>query len=213
MKFKYNILILMICVFFIPYGVKADKIYTTITGNDKISSGENIKYTVILDNALTEYSSEITYDRNIFNLVSVDEVKIDTETKSFSVEKDDPIKINITSNVPTIIVYTITFDVKKDISVKNTTLDIKTITSSTIVNKKKKNLTSVDQTFEIEVLDKDDSTIIVKKDNSIKNTVGSLRKLVDDYWDIVMYVSLGLNLVLIICLICSLKRKKMDYDF
>src|SRR5574344_2799748 len=122
MKFKYNIFVLILCLFMIPCSVKADKVYTTITGNDKIQAGDNIKYTVILDTELTEYEAEITYDRQFLNLVGVDEVKIDTETKAFSVEKSDSIKVNITSDVPTIIVYTITFDVKSIVELKDTSI-------------------------------------------------------------------------------------------
>ena len=218
MKFKYYVL-LIVCLLFIPLNVKADELYTTITGNNNIKAGSEVKYTIILDTSLTEYEAEIEYDRDILNFVDAEEEKIDTENKAFSVEKNNPIKINITSEEPTIIVYTLIFNVKNDIELKDTKLNIKTTNAKTLVDKKSIELSARDVTFEIKVSSNEETNIdeeIVdndKKIDDLKKTALKIKDFFNDYRDIIMYSSLALNLILIIVLIISLKRKKMDYDF
>lgn len=218
MKKSLIMMILIFCIFIIPLSVNAEKVYTTVVGNDKVRSGSNIKYIVILDKTLTEYEAEITYDRNVLNLVSVDEVKIDSQTKAFSVEKSDPIKISVTSEKPTLIAYAITFDVKNSAKFNNTELGLKTINSSTIISEKTQKLETVDTNYTIvydgdDVLDNKYNDSDAKNDSSIKNTVNDFKKIFDDYGDIITYSSLILNLILVICLIRSLIIKKVDYDF
>src|SRR5574344_328813 len=135
MKFKYNIFVLILCLFMIPCSVKADKVYTTITGNDKIQAGDNIKYTVILDTELTEYEAEITYDRQFLNLVGVDEVKSIVE-------------------------------------LKDTSIEIKTIKASTLIDKIKTELTPVDKNFELSVFEEDtQDDVTIVEDSNINDTV------------------------------------------
>lgn len=218
MKFKYYVL-LIVCLLFIPLNAKAEELYTTITGNNNIKAGSEVKYTIILDTSLTEYGAEIEYDREILNFVDAEEEKIDTENKAFSVEKNNPIKINITSEEPTIIVYTLIFNVKNDIELKDTELKIKTINAKTMIDKKNIELSASEISFEIKVNSNEqlnvDEEIVDndKKIDDIKKSVLKIKDFFNDYKDIIMYSSLALNFILIIVLIISIKRKKMDYDF
>ena len=106
---KKFLLILIAVLLLVPINVSADKLYTKISGNEEILPGANIVYTVILDTPLTEYEAVIEYDRDILNLVSVDEVKIDTAERTFEVVKDTPPTVKINSDEQTTIIYKITF--------------------------------------------------------------------------------------------------------
>ena len=101
---KFIIFVLSIFLL-LPVGVNAEKAYTKITGNEKILPGANIVYTVILDRQLTKYDAEITYDRSLLNLVSVNEVKLDTTDKKFEVDGCSIMGI-ISLNVNSFIIHT-----------------------------------------------------------------------------------------------------------
>ena len=115
-------LVLILC----PVNISALSLGTKIVGNEKIKPGSNIIYTIILDHPLTEYSAEISYDRDALNLVDVKEININTTEKNFEVEKSNPIFIDIKSEDPANIVYTITFDVKNYTKMSSTEIGIKT---------------------------------------------------------------------------------------
>ena len=147
---KFIIFVLSIFLL-LPVGVNAEKAYTKITGNEKILPGANIVYTVILDRQLTKYDAEITYDRSLLNLVSVNEVKLDTVDKKFEVEKGNPIKLSVSSKSSAYIVYTIVMNAKnylekdgklflvirKEQGAKSLIVDLKKIYNVEIVAKKK----------------------------------------------------------------------------
>ena len=210
---KKFLLILIAVLLLVPINVSADKLYTKISGNEEILPGANIVYTVILDTPLTEYEAVIEYDRDILNLVSVDEVKIDTAERTFEVVKDTPATVKINSDEQTTIIYKITFMAKNNISVSNTNIGINT--SKAVLGKDSLIFDEVD--YKISFIEEDplfiDEDEINNEDNYLDKAVNSVGKLLQQYGNPITYVSLGLNVMLLILLINSGRRKRVDYDF
>lgn len=210
---KKFILIIVLCLFVLPSKGYALSLGTNIIGNEKVKPGENIIYTVILDQALNEYSAEITYDRSVLNLVNVTEVNINTTTKEFLVEKANPIKINIKSEELANIVYKLEFNVKNYVKATDTELSIKTLTAKTIeeeftpvVAYEKINIVEDDVLFEEDIPSNEE-------DNYAKTLVNDIKNILNDYANPITYVSIALNIILIIALITNIRRKRVDYDF
>ncbi|MDD6879178.1 MAG: hypothetical protein PUD59_02995 [bacterium] len=207
-KFVFSILLML---FFIPIYVNAASISTKIIGNEKIKPGENIVFTVIVDQLLTEYDCEITYDRNILNLVSVDEVNINTTQKEFNVEKGNPIKLNIKSTNKGNMIYSLTFNVKNSAKADFTEIGLKTnlaklddevYTSNEVYNK----LTIVDNDYLFEEAD-------TTEESEVNKILADVKVILRDYNNLIIFISVSFNLILIFALVSSLRRKKVDYDF
>lgn len=195
----------------LPMSVNAEKVYTKITGNEKIRPGENIVYTIILDRNLTKYEAEITYDRNVLNLVSIEEVKIDTAERSFNVEKSNPIKVSVDSSSPTLIIYTVVFNAKNNINVQKTEINVKILTA---INGNE-SFNSDTAYFNMNFIEED--SLFVEEDNTDKDYItkilNDVKNILKDYGNFIMYISLLLNVILIIVLITNIRRKRVDYDF
>lgn len=209
---KFIIFVLSIFLL-LPVGVNAEKAYTKITGNEKILPGANIVYTVILDRQLTKYDAEITYDRSLLNLVSVNEVKLDTVDKKFEVEKGNPIKLSVSSEPSAYIVYTIVMNAKNDIDPQRTSITIKTTTAS-----------NGDETFEpdevdfgIDFVQEDSLFVEEEKPTTTKakanKILSDIKGIINGNEGIIMWSSLALNLLLIVICFVNIKRKRVDYDF
>ena len=92
--------------------VSADRIYTKIAGNKEAKAGDTVVYTVIVDKALNEYEATIEYDRNVLNLVNIEDIKLDTPERTFNVLRDNPTTVKVKSNSAVSIIYTITQSIK-----------------------------------------------------------------------------------------------------
>ena len=213
---KKFVSILVFTLFIAPFfvigikDVKAEKINTTIVGVENVKPGENVSYTVIVDTPLTEYSAEIKYDREVLNLVSVEEVNIDTTTKDFKYEKNDPIIINAKSKEEANIIYYITFTIKNYSKDSTTEISIVTKTANNGSDKY-----SSEEVFNKIIISEQNDLFIKKDDGSseISNVINKLSKIFKQNDNVIMIVSISLNFILLILLIISLKRKKVDYDF
>ena len=206
---KYIVLLLL--VFLLPLNVKAVKLGTQITGNTKLTPGSTVVYTVIVEQQLNNYKAEITYDRNVLNLVDIKEVNINTTTKKFDVDKSDSINVKIESEEFCNVIYTIEFKVKEQITAKTTQVEVKTLLS-----KNKDEEFSLDENYidiDFEYEEDNDEYIIEDNSKKYKKLLNSVANIVKNYGDPIMYGSLGLNLILIIIVISSVRRKKVDYDF
>lgn len=199
----------------LPIGVNAntEKVYTKISGNEKILPGANIVYTVILDRKLTKYDAQITYDRALLNLVSVNEIKLDTVDKKFEVEKGNPIKLTVSSDSSAYVIYTIVFNAKNNIEPQRTSISIKTL--SAVNGSDSFDANEVD--FGIDFVQKDslfleDDELITTKSKSSK-LLSDIKGIIDGNENIIMFSSLALNLLLIIVCFINIKRKRVDYDF
>lgn len=202
-------LVLILC----PVNISALSIGTKIVGNEKIKPGSNIIYTVILDHPLTEYSAEISYDREALNLVDVKEININTTEKKFEVKKSNPILININSEEPANIVYTITFDVKNYTKMSSTEIGIKT----TKAKYESEVLTFTETFINPDIVEEDilfqDEEEQKNGENYFSNMLTSVKKILNNYGSPITYGSIVLNIILFIALIVSIIRKKVDYDF
>ena len=208
---KFIIFVLAITFILVPNSVFALSLGTNIIGNGKVRPGSNIVYTVILDYELTDYEAEITYDRAVLNLVDVKEININTTTKDFSIEKADTIKIKSKSKRAAKIVYTLEFNVKNYLKVDDTEISVKTINAKN----DDEDLTASDSYIKINIVDEAifDDEEIETDESKVKSFLNDIKSIMDDYGQPITYVSLGLNLLLIILLISSIRRKKVDYDF
>lgn len=210
---KKIIFIITLVFMFCPFNIKALSLGTKIVGNEKIKPGSNIIYTVILDHPLTEYSAEISYDRDALNLVDVKEININTTEKNFEVEKSNPILINIKSEEPANIVYTLTFDVKNYTKMSSTEIGIKTKTSKY----ESEILTSTETFINPDIVEKEtlfqETEEENNKENNISNILTSVKKIFNNYGSPITYGSIALNVILFIALMVSIIRKKVDYDF
>lgn len=208
---KYVSVVLLI-IFLIPFNVNAVKLGTQITGNTKLNPGSTVVYTVIVDQPLNNYKAEVIYDRNVLNLVDVNEVNINTTTKKFEVDKSNSIKVNIESDELSNIIYTIEFKVKEQITTKNTQIEVKTLLS-----KNKDEEFSLDENYidiDFEYKESDDSEFLVDDGSKkYKKIVNSVVNVLNNYGNPILYGSLALNILLMILLISSIRRKKVDYDF
>lgn len=209
---KKLIIIVMFTIILMPVNTKALTIGTKIIGNEKIKAGNTVMYTVILDHPLNEYSAEISYDREVLNLVDVEEININTTEKKFAVERSNPILVNIKSDEPADIVYTLTFDVKNYTTLDSTEITLKT----TKANYQKESLTFTEAFIKPSIIKQD--TLFQEegqnaKDNYLSKTMASIKEVLNEYGNPITYCSLGLNLILLISLIASIMRKKVDYDF
>lgn len=202
-------LVLTLC----PINISALSLGTKIVGNEKIKPGSNIIYTVILDHPLTEYSAEISYDRDALNLVDVKEININTTEKNFEVEKSNPILIDIKSEEPANIVYTLTFDVKNYTKMSSTEIGVKT----TKAKYESEVLTSTETFINPDIVEKDilfeDEKQQQEEGNYISNMLTSVKKILNNYGSPITYGSIILNIILFIALTVSIIRKKVDYDF
>lgn len=207
---KFVILVAFI-FFLFPSIVYAEKITTKIIGSDKVQPTETILYTIIIDKQLTEYSAEITYDRNVLNFVSIEEVNVNTTEKEFNYEKKDPIVINSKSVEPANIIYTITFNVKKYFKSDSTEISINTklAKNSSDVYDTVETVKKINVVEEENILEEADD----EKQSELSKTLISISKVLKQYDNQITIVSIGLNMVLLILLIISIRRKKVDYDF
>lgn len=203
---------ILFLLFLLPVLVKAEEVSNTkIIGNQKIKPGENIVFTVIVDQLLNEYDAEITYDRNVLNLVSVDEININSTEKTFNIEKGNPVKLNIKSNIKGNIIYYISFNVKNSTKAEATEIGIKTnlakageevYKTNEVFNK----LTIVENDFLFEEDEPEEET-------EVQKILADVKVMLKDYNNLIIFVSISFNLILIFALISSLRRKKVDYDF
>jgi len=211
MKKLYLIVVLILLLF--PINISALSLGTKIVGNEKIKTGSNIIYTVILDHPLNEYSAEISYDREALNLVDIKEININTTEKSFVVEKSNPILVNIKSEEPANIVYTLTFDVKNYTEMSSTEIKINT----TKAKYQSEVLTTTEEFIKPSIVEEDvlfeQSEPTQSKNNYISKILTNLKHILNEYGSPITTGSIILNLLLIVALITSLIRKKVDYDF
>ena len=212
MKKVMYVLILFVMIFTVD-NVNADKLYTKISGNKEVRPGENIVCTVIADRNLTEYESILEYDREVLNLVSIDEVKLDTSNRTFNVIRDDVTSIKISGSVATPVIYAINFTAKNNINVLNTDISIKTVKAK--VGSESLTFDTVD--YRIKFVEEDSLFIEDKEetnsDNILSKFATDIGKIFNEYGNPIMWGSIGLNILLIILLINSIRRKKVDYDF
>lgn len=208
---KYLVFILAIISIMFPRNTLALSLGTNIIGNEKVRPGSNIVYTVVLDYELTEYEAEISYDRTVLNLVDVKEININTTTNDFSVEKSNPIKIKAASKESSKIVYMLEFNVKNYLKVDDTEISIKTLNAKN----NDEELTASDSYTKVNIVDEAifDEEEIKTDEDKLKTVLNDIKNVMSDYGEPITYISLGLNLILIILLISSLRRKKVDYDF
>lgn len=202
--------ILLISLFIIiPMNAYALKLSTVITGIDTVSKGDSIIYTVIVDRPLNNYKAEITYDRDVLNLVDVKEVNINTTTKNFNVEKSDTIVIDINSENLSNIIYTVEFKVKSYIDISDTKFTVKTLSS-----KGEFEFTPDENEISLNIIEEEkDDTEIVTDNKKINALLDDIKKILSNYGNPILYGSLGLNLIFLIALISNIRRKKVDYDF
>ena len=207
---KYFIFAFLIFLMF-PGFVYAEKITTKIVGNEKVQPTQTIKYTVIVDRPLTEYSAEISYDREVLNLVGVEEINISTATRDFNYDKVDPIKITFKSKEESLIIYSLTFSVKKFFKYDSTDITINT----KLAKDSSDVFESVETIQKINVVEEDYvyQETEEEKPNELSKTLTSISNILKEYDNPIIIVSLSLNFVLIVLLIISIRRKKVDYDF
>lgn len=206
--------ILIFVLLVIPFNVKALKLNTKVAGNDTAFNGSKIIYTVIVDQKLTNYKAEIVYDRDVLNLVDVKEVNIDTTTKKFDVDKADSVFITTESEKDSTIIYTVEFKVKDLIKVNQTSIEVKTL----LAKNSEQEFNLDDILFDLNISESnevDDSTIDKSSiDTSyLKGLLNRIKSFSNKTGDWLLYGSIILNIILIISLISSLIRKKVDYDF
>ena len=206
--------ILIFVLLVIPFNVKALKLNTKVAGNDTAFNGSKIIYTVIVDQKLTNYKAEIVYDRDVLNLVDVKEVNIDTTTKKFDVDKADSVFITTESEKDSTIIYTVEFKVKDLIKVNQTSIEVKTL----LAKNSEQEFNLDDILFDLNISESnevDDSTIDKSSiDTSyLKGLLNRIKSFSNKAGDWLLYGSIILNIILIISLISSLIRKKVDYDF
>lgn len=210
---KKVVLIFVTLLLLIPFNVNADKLYTKISGNKEVVPGANIVYTVVVDRPLTEYEAIIEYDRTVLNLINIQEISIDTSERTFETVKDAPVSVKVKGNTETSIIYAITFMAKNNISLTNTDISINTTTAKIgndllTFDKVDYRITFVeeDPLFVEEEITEDENDYLTK----VVNSVGTL---LNEYGSPITYVSVGLNILLFILLINSIRRKRVDYDF
>ncbi len=208
---KKLVFCLLIVFLFIPTNIKALSLGTKIIGSEKVRPGANIVYTVVLDYELDKYSAEITYDRNVLNLVDVKEININTTTVDFNFEKSNPIKINVKGKKPVKIVYMLEFNVKNYVKVEETEISIKTLEAKS----DDEDLTATEDYIKLEVVKESN---VVKENTSdnqseINRIMNDIKNILNNYGNPITYVSIGLNILLIFLLIFNVRRKKVDYDF
>lgn len=211
---KFIVLIVFLLVI-VPSNVYAEKASTKIIGNEKALPGSNVVYTVIVDQPLTKYNAEISYDRTLLNLVSVEEININTTTKTFDVDKQNPIKISINSDNSANIIYKLTFNVKNSAKISDTNIELKTTMA---VNNEDEFVTS-DELLSLSIVEKDDLFVkdedqsYDKSENKALALLNNVKVIIKNYGSPIMYASLALNLILLIALISNIRRKRVDYDF
>jgi len=210
---KFMFFIVVLALFF-PLGVNADTLYTKITGNQKIRPGANIVYTVIIDHKLTSYEAILNYDRSVLNLVSIDELNIDTSLKKFVVDRGDSVKINVDSDSDTLVAYTITFNAKHLIKVENTEINIETIKakSSNEEFQAKESYFKIDFVEE-DTLFVDDEEKNVNDEGIFSDLLNDVKSILKNYANPITYGSIALNIILVVVLISTVRRKRVDYDF
>ena len=63
----------------------------------------------------------------------------------------------------------------------------------------------------------EEDSLFVEEDNTDKDyitkTLNDVKNILKDYGNFIMYISLLLNVILIIVLITNIRRKRVDYDF
>lgn len=212
MKKYWFIFILLLII--VPFNVNALKLNTKVTGDDSAFNGSKLVYTIIVDQKLTNYKSEIIYDRDVLNLVDIKEINIDTTTKKFNVDKTESVLVTSESEKNANIIYTIEFKVKDLIKVKQTEIEVKTL----LAKNSEQEFNLDDVVFDLNISESnvvDDSTMDNKSiDTSyIKGILNSIKSFSNKTGGWLLYGSLILNIILIISLISSLIRKKVDYDF
>ncbi len=212
MKKYWFIFILLLII--VPFNVNALKLNTKVTGDDSAFNGSKLVYTIIVDQKLTNYKSEIIYDRDVLNLVDIKEINIDTTTKKFNVDKTESVLVTSESEKNANIIYTIEFKVKDLIKVKHTEIEVKTL----LAKNSEQEFNLDDVVFDLNISESnvvDDSTMDNKSiDTSyIKGILNSIKSFSNKTGGWLLYGSLILNIILIISLISSLIRKKVDYDF
>ena len=210
---KYWFIFLLILIV-VPLNVKALKLNTKVTGDDSAFNGSKLVYTIIADQKLTNYKAEIIYDRDVLNLVDIKEINIDTTTKKFDVDKTESVFVTAEAQKDSSVIYTVEFKVKDLIKVEQTQIEVKTL----LAKSSEQEFILDDVLFDLKISKSnvvDDSTL----DNSsldtsyIKGVLNKIKNLSTKTGDWLLYGSLILNIILIISLISSLVRKKVDYDF
>ena len=206
-----KVIFLLLLIPLLIIDVSADRIYTKIAGNKEAKAGDTVVYTVIVDKALNEYEATIEYDRNVLNLVNIEDIKLDTPERTFTVLRDNPTTVKVKSNSAVSIIYTITFTLKNNINSVNTDIQIKTIKALSGSD----SLTSDSSDYRINIVKKDK---LFEEENSNDNgqldsIMSNVGKVMKKYGSPIMYGSVALNILLLILLINSIRRKKVDYDF
>lgn len=210
MNIKKTLFVFFLLIF-LPLNVKALNVSTEIIGNKSASHGDTIFYTIIVDQPLNVYKSEIKYDRNVLNLINVNEVNINTTKKKFEVDRSDSIVIDINSEEVSNIVYTLEFKVKNYSKLKNTKLSLKTLIAKT----SEENFTSTEDYVDIDIVENNNEGDyeVDDSDNKITLMVNNIKRLLNNYRDNILYISIFINIVMFIILLINFKRKKVDYDF
>ena len=211
---KKYLFVFIFILLIIPFNVNALKLNTKVTGDDSAFNGSKLVYTVIVDQKLTNYKAEIIYDRDVLNLVDIKEINIDSTTKKFNVDKEESVFVSSESEANSSIIYTVEFKVKDLINVDKSQVEVKTLLAKS--SDQEFNLDDVTVELNISASNTVDDD---KLDNNavgtsyIKKFLNSIKSLSNKTGDWLLYGSLILNIVLIISLISSLIRKKVDYDF
>lgn len=211
---KYWFIIFTLLLLIVPFNVKALKLNTKVTGDDAAFNGSKLVYTVIVDQKLSNYKAEIIYDRDVLNLVDVKEINIDTTTKKFDVDKAESVFVTSESDKDSTIIYTVEFKVKDLIKADQTVIEVKSL----LAKNSEQEFNLDDVSFDLNISESnvvDNSTIDKSSiDTSyIKSLLNSIKSFSNKTGDWLLYGSLLLNVILIISLISSLIRKKVDYDF
>lgn len=206
-----RVIFLLLLIPLLIVDVNADRIYTKISGNKEAKAGDTVVYTVIVDKALNEYEATIEYDRNVLNLVNIEDIKLDTPDRSFNVLRDNPTTVKVKSNSAVSIIYTVTFTLKNNINLINTDIQIKTIKALSGSD----SLTSDSSDYRINIVKKD--KLFEEEDSNNNGQLGSIMndvgRIMKKYGNPIMYSSVILNILLLVLLINSIRRKKVDYDF
>ena len=103
------------------------------------------------------------------------------------------------------------FNVKNYLKVDDTEISIKTLNAKN----NDEELTASESYTKVNIVDEAifDEEEIKTDEDKLKTVLNDIKNVMSDYGEPITYISLGINLLLIILLISSLRRKKVDYDF
>lgn len=216
---KYINITMLLLIILIPINVKAAIFDTTVLGEKQTEVGEVVEYTVTTNTKLTKYDAMLNYDKDNMYLIGVETSNDQLEI----IRKGAGLEKLLYVGPETIINYKLKFLIKENCNQKELLFSIVTKSSLHMDNGVEVSISGKNTNQSIEIILKEeekeeeevleeivDSNISEKIENK---SVGKFEKIIDDNYKIIIYVSLGLNLILLISVIVFALKKNVDYGF